>query len=132
MTATDLVELLLNLALWTCIAVVIFKFGRRRWNAKQAKSWPATEGTVETATFEKLVLDGVAVPIPAFGFSYRVGGRNYGGTFQLHPYSTDPFYSDPEFMKHMVGRKLKVHFNPEKPGTWFITEEYMEGCKVVK
>ena len=32
----------------------------------------------------------------------------------------------------MPGHKLQVHYNPQQPKLWFISDELIEGCKVAQ
>ena len=66
------------------------------------------------------------VELPTFGFSYGVAGQYYSGRFSLMPYD-DPRES---LLVRMAGRKLLVHYDPEHPEIWFISDAIIEGCKV--
>src|SRR5262252_3541963 len=130
MTFASIIQVILACAVPLLFVLFILEFVRERWYGMQANGWPEVEGRIENSTFLELSDEMVTVRVPSFSFSYEVDGRRYGGNFQLHPYATDPFYNNPDFMNQMIGRKLKIHFRPGKPATWFIADEYMEGCKV--
>ncbi len=99
---------------------------------RTAQNWPSVEGTIESGQREWVA--GGAGPstiiLPVFAFSYQVAGEYYGGRFALRPYTTDPTVADPSFIKHMIGRKVRVNYNPVHPEEWFVANERVEGCRV--
>jgi hypothetical protein len=67
------------------------------------------------------------VELPVFNFSYQVGAEYFGGRFALLPYTTDPGSS---VIERMIGRKLRVRYDPRHAQSWFIPDELIEGCQV--
>ena len=127
-------EAFANLISIATLSVLVVFLGReilRRTRTKGSDHWPITEGTIESAGFEVVrggeVLD---YRVPSFAFSYSADGKFYGGRFQLLPFATDPSFYDPQFVPHMVGRKIQIRYDPRLPRRWFIAEQIMEGCKV--
>jgi hypothetical protein len=99
---------------------------RKKREVDQARQWPQTEATVETAALEP-VAQGRYTALPTFSFSYKVAGEIYSGRFSLARPGTVPRES---LLTHMVGHKLQVHYDPQRPKVWFIPDELIEGCKV--
>ena len=96
---------------------------------RKAQNWPSVEGTIESGQREMVADSGSAI-LPVFAFSYQVAGEYYGGRFALRPYTTDPTVTDPSFIEHMIGRKVRVNYNPVHPEEWFVANERVEGCRV--
>jgi hypothetical protein len=123
---------------WTALAissaavgVPVAIFGLWWWKKQReidgARQWPQTEATIESATIETYAGSrSGTVELPTFGFSYGVAGQYYSGRFSLMPYD-DPRES---LLVRMAGRKLLVHYDPEHPEIWFISDAIIEGCKV--
>ena len=117
-------------------AVFAFTFGvaaifaiwwwRKKREVDEARQWPQTEATVESAALETTTETRRSV-LPTFGFSYEVAGERYSGRFSLLRPKTVPCES---LLLHMVGHKVQVHYDPQRPKIWFIPDELIEGCKV--
>jgi hypothetical protein len=110
----------------TLAAVITLWWRLRQREVDEARRWPQTEATIESGEVELVSsLDGMELPV--FAFSYQVERAYYSGRFALRPYRTDPGESP---FARMAGRKLRVHYDPNRPGTWFLPDELIEGCKV--
>jgi hypothetical protein len=92
----------------------------------EARHWPQTEATVETAAMEPAA-EGRYARFPTCSFSYQVAGEIYSGRFSLLRPQTIPRES---LMQQMAGRKLQVHYDPQRPEIWFIPDARIEGCRV--
>jgi len=108
----------------------VISLRRQRQTLGQTREWPATEATIESGALEpthetnKLVL-------PTFAFSYQVSGEYYSGRFSLLPnerFSGQTLFDS--LMGQMIGRKLLIRYDPQRPQQWFIPDEFIEGCKV--
>ena len=95
---------------------------------RKAADWPTTEATIESGAIEVVARNRyTTVELPVFSFSYSVGTEYFGGRFALLPYITDPGDS---IIQRMIGRKLRVRYDPKHRDVWFIPDELIEGCKV--
>jgi len=98
---------------------------RKQRQVEEARQWPRTEATVESAALETTAESRALRP--TCSFSYKVAGESYSGRFSLlRPRTVDR----ESLLRRMVGHKLQVHYDPQRPGVWFIPDELIEGCKV--
>ena len=100
-----------------------------RWKAKrvgEAKNWPSTEATVQSAAMENVGSNRNPVDLPCFAFSYSVEGEYYSGRFSL---SAKGDRAD-TLIKAMIDRKLIVQYDPKQPSSYFIPDEIIEDCDV--
>jgi hypothetical protein len=65
--------------------------------------------------------------LPVLEFSYIVSGRYFGGRFALSPYAADP---DEPIIPRMIGKKINVLYNPERPEEWLVPDEMISGWRV--
>ena len=103
---------------------------RQRRILERAKMWPASEATVQAGAFEGTRESGKLV-LPTFTFSYQVSGEYYSGRFCLLPERTffpEPFI--PSITTRLVGRRLLLRHDPNRPEVWFIADETIEGYRV--
>ena len=102
-----------------------------RWQVakvEKAKQWPTTEATVQSGAVEVVASTrSSTVGLPAFAFSYQVGGEYYSGRFALMPYTVK---YDESLIGRIIGRKLVVCYDPAHPDRWLIRDETMDGYKV--
>ncbi len=102
-----------------------------RWQkakVAKAKQWPKTEATIQTGSLEVVAqTEFNKVRLPAFAFSYQVGGQYYSGRFALLPYTVE---YDEKLIDRMIGRKLVICFDPSHPDRWLIPDEMIDGYKV--
>jgi hypothetical protein len=107
-------------------ATFVLRWRRKKSEVDEARHWPQTEAAVETAALEP-VTEGRYARFPTFSFFNEVAGVSYSGRFSLVRPRTVPR----EFLlRQLVGHKLQVHYDPERPEVWFIPDELIEGCKV--
>ena len=101
----------------------------RKAQASRARSrWPNTEGVVESSSLEVVATSrGMKIELPVFAFWYLVEGERYGGRFALEPYITDP---GPTILTSMIGRKVRILYDPKAPDKWLVDEALIDGCKV--
>ena len=100
----------------------------RRCRARKAQKWPYTEGTIESGGFEVVSHSKYGdITLPVLAFSYQVKNEYFGGRFALLPYITDPGAS---VVDRMIKRKIRIHYDPIQPQTWFIADEFIEGCRI--
>jgi hypothetical protein len=100
---------------------------RQVWRVQNAKKWPSTEGTIQSADIEvaSTYLRGV-LSLPVCAFSYRINGEYYSGRFSLVP----NMGSGEALIQRSVGRKIRVRYNPRNPSVYFLPDEVMDGCEV--
>jgi hypothetical protein len=121
-------ERILTVAILVSMAAGFISWLWRRSRIGASAAWPIVEGIVESGAMEPVANgQGVNIELPVFSFSYRVGSGYYGGRFALLPYNTDP---GPTVVQRMIGRKLQIRVDPQKPETWFIADDLIEGCRV--
>ena len=119
---------ILFLATIAALPLAIWMFSR--WRIKRAdaaRAWPKTEAIIETGVLKELkgrYKDGL---LPVFTFSYCVHEEYFSGEFALMPYITDP---GPSIAERMVGQKLVVCYDPNRPERWFLPGTLIEGCRV--
>jgi Protein of unknown function (DUF3592) len=107
-------------------AIFALEWRRGRREVDEARQWPQTEATIESAALEP-PKEGRYALLPTFGFSYEVAGERYSGRFSLLRSKT---VSPESLLLDMPGHKLQVHYNPQQPKLWFIPDELIKGCKV--
>jgi hypothetical protein len=122
------VAILAGTFVFTCAVAAVFAlwWWRKKREVDEARRWPQKEATVETAALEPAT-EGRYGRFPTFGFSYEVAGESYSGRFSLVRPRTVPRES---LLRQLVGHKLHVHYDPQRPEVWFIPDELIEGCKV--
>ena len=106
------------------VAVVGTWWIYQRRRVDQAKQWPQTDAIIESSSIEHLEK---AADLPVFAFSYKVGEEYYSGRFALLPYTADPGES---ILTKLIGRTLRLRYDPRSPSVWFIDEDIIEGCRV--
>jgi hypothetical protein len=117
------------LALIPVAGVVVALFVRLFRNANrevEAKSWPSTEATIQSAEIETVDRGRSAVELPCFAFSYAVNGEYYSGRFSL---SRDDARL-PAFLREMIDQKVTIKYDPKRPGSFSVKDVFIEGCEV--
>lgn len=126
MDATGLLILVSVLAVPMAVVVGWYVYSRNR--VDKASTWPCCQATVESAAMETVAnAEYSAVVLPVFAFSYVVDGDYHSGRFALRPWASDPGES---ILTTLLGRKLRIHYDPRRPTEWYIPDEVIEGCKV--
>ena len=104
--------------------------GRIVWLRKRARTaqiWPTTDATIQSG--EQFISSGRGgVIILSFTFSYVVDAEYYSGRFELIPESG----SADGVLSRVKDRKVRIHYDPAKPATYYISEKQMENCDVVQ
>jgi hypothetical protein len=116
-------------AVVAAIAAWVISLHRQRQTFDQAREWPATEATIESGAPEATT-ENHKIVLPTFAFSYQVSGEYYSGRFSLLPDRYSGRLLTDSFIGQMIGRKLLVRYDPQRPQQWFIPDEFIEGCKV--
>lgn len=60
-------------------------------------------------------------------FSYAVGSDRYLGQFALENPLKEP---DDSPTPHLIGSKLPLRYNPQKPEIWYIPQKLIEGWEI--
>lgn len=106
---------------------IVFKNVSRLKAVKGTKTWPAVEGTVQSANLEVVRhLRFGDIQLPVFDLTYVVGEKAYSARFALSMFS-EPVDS---LMNKMVGRRVPVQYDPDNPGSCFLPGEKIEGCRI--
>jgi hypothetical protein len=131
MDATDVAALIkvgvLVLVGIGALVVFIRYFSWKERQVQSAKTWPTTEATIQSGEMETVASTrGVDVVTPCFSFSYIVNGEDYSGRFGLLP----NFGNRDAVLNKMKERKFQIHYDPAKPGAFYIPGEQMEGCDI--
>lgn len=89
-----------------------------------------TDATVESASIETVGYEEGkgSLEFPTFRFYYQVEGEYHAGRFSLQP----PLNDERSLLLQMIGRKVRIHYNPENPRAWSLHDDMIEGCKVVE
>jgi hypothetical protein len=104
----------------------------RAHSLEQARKWPRTEATIQSAEVE--VLHGTrrsSLKASVCAFSYTVDGMRYSGRFSLlsgtrpedRPMRTLP-------VRTLVDQKLPLLYDPVHPRKWYIPMEHWRGCSL--
>ena len=67
-----------------------------------------------------------AVILPCFAFSYVVNEEYYSGRFSLSGCDG----RSATLIREMIDKRITVHYDPNKPESYMIPEEMIEGCPV--
>jgi uncharacterized protein DUF3592 len=121
-------------ALFIAVAAWVISGYRQRKLVQDAREWVPTEATINSGTLESMQETSKAV-LPTFAFSYQVSGEYYSGKFALIPrrafFPSEARRAFVEsLIKGMIGRKLPLRYNPERPDVWFIPDESIDGCRL--
>jgi Protein of unknown function (DUF3592) len=110
------------------IAVVVGWLMWQMRRQEQAKDWPATEATIQSAELEVVQHSRYgSTQLPVCAFSYQVSGEYYSGRFSLLPNNG----AAADFpVEALVDRKLPIHYEPKRPGNWYIPLENFDGCEL--
>ena len=112
------------------VAAWVVSWYRQRKLLEEAREWPTTEAIVQSGVLEGTRESGRGVR-PTFAFSYQVSGHYYSGRFCLIRSWRSPGKTSVEsLIQQMIGRKLLLRYDPNRPEAWFIPDEYIDGCKV--
>jgi hypothetical protein len=117
-------------AISLAVATWIFSWYRGRKLLEEAREWPTTKAIVQSGALEGTRESGRVV-LPTFAFSYQVSGHYYGGRFCLIRKRRYPGKTPVEsLIRQMIGRKILLRYDPNRPEAWFIPDETIDGCKV--
>lgn len=106
----------------------LIAYMRKVKRVEQARAWPSTEATIQSAAIETFPAGRYTVDLPAFSFSYAVNGEYYSGRFALR--ASDSVAD--ELVKKLADQKLTMHYDPQHPESHFIPNDMIEGCEVVQ
>jgi hypothetical protein len=99
----------------------------QKYRVTKAKGWPKTEATIQSGGIDIVAQRRyISVVLPCFAFSYVVDGEYFSGRFAL---SATGDQAD-DLIKEMIDRRFIVNYDPEKPSTFYIPDEFIEGCEV--
>lgn len=101
---------------------------RKVKRVEQARRWPSTEATIQSAAIETFPAGRYTVNLPAFSFSYAVDGEYFSGRFALR--ASDNVAD--QLVKKLANQKLAVHYDPQHPESHFIPNDMIEGCEVLQ
>ncbi len=117
-------------AVLLAVAAWIVSWYRDHKLLEEVREWPTTEAIVQSGALEGTRESGRVV-LPTFAFSYQVSRHYYAGRFCLIRKWRYPGKTSVEsLIKEMIGRKLLLRYDPNRPEAWFIPDEYIDGCKV--
>ena len=116
--------MLVSLAVVAVVAAAsLYRFGRPYVMAQRAKSaadWPEAEATIHGGTMELIErVSHFRERVPIFQFSYVVDREYYSGRFGLR---VDEERGN-TLVRELIGTKVKVRYDPERPATFFVPEE---------
>jgi len=114
--------------LWLAFALVGFAKPVWRWfQRKRAETWPATQGRVESteinATKGFRTSTSSNTSTASFEYIYEVAGAKHSGTYKRQ-FGTDEESDD--FLRNLVGRDVRVQFNPEHPTDSFVLDSAID------
>jgi Protein of unknown function (DUF3592) len=108
------------------IAWVILWY-RQRKRIQQTAQWIPVEGRIGSGALEQMHESGKIV-LPTFAFSYQVSDESYSGRFSLRTNISRALAES--MIDQMIGRKLFLRYDPNRPDMWFISDEFIDGYKV--
>lgn len=114
-------------AVSVAIAAWLISQNRQRRLAHRTTQWIPVEAIVESGALEGTRESGKVV-LPTFAFSYKVSDQYYSGRFCLRA-NLSRAQAVPMIGK-MIGRKLLVRYDPERPDVWFTPDELIDGYAV--
>lgn len=104
---------------------------KRRLARVHRTKWPSVEATIQSGQVEQVhgPSSKYTTPphLPVLEFSYAVAGEYYGGRFAVSPYAADP---EEPIIQRLIGKTVKVLYNPAKPEEWLIPDEMIGGWRV--
>lgn len=109
-------------------AALIYAYMRKVKRVERARNWPSTEATIQSAAIETFPAGRYTVDLPAFSFSYTVGGEYHSGRFALR--ASDNVAED--LVKNLANQKLAIHYDPQHPDVHFIASDMIGGCEVLQ
>ncbi len=121
------VVLIVGSAIFVAVAAWVMSQYRQRKTMQRAGQWTPVEATVESGALER-THETSKVVLPTFAFSYKVSDQYYSGRFSLA--ANLPTSRAEAIIGQMIGRKLLVRYDPDRPEAWFIPDEAIEGYKV--
>jgi len=107
-------------------AWLVSQYKHRRM-ALAAAQWIPAEATIESAALEGTQESGRVV-LPTFAFSYKGPDQYYSGRFALRANLSRALAES--MIDKMIGRKLLVRYDPQRPELWFIPDKVIEGYGV--
>ena len=120
-------SLLVFVIVGACIAASLIAWIiRTAARDSRARYWPSTEATIQSAGIESIGTGRYRVELPCFAFSYVVDGECYSGRFALEAKGDRA----DALVKELLNKKLTMQYNPKVPSSYFITDEWIEGCDV--
>jgi hypothetical protein len=108
------------------VAWLVSQYRHRRL-ALEAAQWIPVEATIESGALEGTNESGKVV-LPTFAFSYKASDRYYSGRFCLRANLSRALAES--MIGKMIGRKVLVRYDPERPGVWFIPDKLIDGYAV--
>ena len=99
----------------------------QRKTIRSAGHWLPVEARIESGALEG-TQETSRVVLPTFAFSYKVSDQYYSGRFSLSAHLPRPRAE--AIIGQMIGRKLLLRYDPERPEEWFIPDESIDGYKV--
>jgi len=108
------------------VAWLVSQYKHRRLATEEAQ-WIPVEATIESGALEGTHESGRAI-LPTFAFSYKVSDQYYSGRFSLGANVSRALAES--IIGKMIGRKLLVRYDPERPEVWFIPDKFIEGYAV--
>ncbi|MGP8269381.1 MAG: DUF3592 domain-containing protein [Terracidiphilus sp.] len=106
--------------------VLVVPIVRRARREVAAKNWPSTEAIIQSGRIEELSYGRGSEELPVFEFSYVVDGTYQSGRFSLWAKGD----SADALVKEIVEKKMTVKYDPERPSSYYLPDEYIEGCPV--
>jgi Protein of unknown function (DUF3592) len=112
-----------------CVAVIAWVISsyRQRNLLQQAGRWVSVEATIESGALEG-TRESSKVVLPTFAFSYEVSENRYSGRFSLRANVSKTVAES--MIDQMIGRKILLRYDPDRPEVWFIPDESIDGYKV--
>jgi len=121
------VVLVVGGAVSAAVAAWVMSQYRQRKMVQRAGQWLPVEATVESGALEG-TQETNRVVLPTFAFSYKVSDQYYSGRFCLA--ARLPRSRAEAIIRQMIGRKLLLRYDSERPEEWFIPDESIDGYKV--
>lgn len=112
-----------------CVAIAAWVMSqyKQRQTIQKARQWLPVEATIESGALEG-TQETSRVVLPTFAFSYKVSDQYYSGRFRLSAHL--PRARGEAMIGQMIGRRLLLRYDPERPAAWFIPDESIDGYKV--
>ncbi len=108
------------------LAIIVVWIVWEQIHPNKMEQWPMAEGTIQSVNTEITYQGRGSTAHPVGDFSYRVGIEYYSGRLRVS--CTDD--GGDRSPKTLVGRKISVRYNPQRPEEFFVPPTDVDGFSI--